>query len=557
MGEGPPRVPVDVPGRGRLAPGGSRPCRPNGSPSSTAATRTRSARVASSTSTICCRQCTDAIERDPTFAAAQRWRFRHLFVDEYQDVNPLQERLLRAWLGDRDDLCVVGDPDQAIYRWNGADASFLAEFARHHPGAEVIELTDNYRSSPEILAVAASVLAGDRRRPRPLRAHLQAGPVPTVLGFDTDAGEAAGIARALRDEHGPRVPWSAQAVLVRTNAQTALIETALRKVGIPYRIRGGRALLEEPDVRDLLRGLARSNEPFVTTLADLRSGLDDDDLAPEGELPDPDSAQARRQAAFLSVVRLGEEFLILDRHALTSAFPAWLTAAVQSEEPDRGGDAVTLASFHAAKGLEWAVVHLAGMEDGFCPISHAREADALEEERRLLYVAVTRAQRSLRLTWARSRTFGEREMERTPSPYLRDVVGATESLGAVREAVPAPLDHLAGARSLLEDSRLSAHLGPLDLTSTRSTSDQPLLESLRAWRAEVARAARVAPSVVLADRTLAAVASRRPADQAELGDVPGIGPIKIEQYGSTLLDLVADHSAEDLSADHSAGDRRA
>ncbi len=490
-------------------------------------------------------QCTHAINSDPTFAAAQRWRFRHLFVDEYQDVNPLQERLLRAWLGERTDLCVVGDPNQAIYRWNGADASFLVDFSRQHPGAEIIELRDNYRSTPEILAVAASVLAGERNRPRPMRAHARGGPVPTVVGFDTDVGEAGGVARALRDEHGPRIPWSAQAVLVRTNAQTALIESALRKVGIPYRVRGAKALLDEPDVRELLRQLVRSNEPFVATLADLRGSLADDDSASAGEPIDPESAEARRRAAYWSVVRLGEEFLILDRHAPTSAFPAWLTTAVHAEEPDRGGDAVTLASFHAAKGLEWAVVHLAGIEEGFCPISHARDTDALEEERRLVYVAVTRAERALRITWAHNRVFGDREMKRKPSPYLREVLAATGVLGVNQLAAPAPTGLLAETRSALGESWPSRG-GKLDrVTPGGAISDQRLIESLRHWRAEVARAARVAPSVVLADRTLVAVAARRPADRAELTAVPGIGPIAADRYGPILLGLVADHSTVD------------
>ena len=178
---------------------------------------------------------------------------------------------LRAWLGDRDDLCVVGDPNQAIYRWNGADASFLADFGRHHPGAEVVELD---RQLP--------VDAGDPRRGRvgaaPATGAARArcvrtgrdGPLPTVLGFDTDAGEASGIARA-----APRRARAARARGRRRRcscAPTPRPRSSRRRCArsrIPYRVRGGQALLDEPDVRDLLRGLARSNEPFVTTLADL------------------------------------------------------------------------------------------------------------------------------------------------------------------------------------------------------------------------------------------------------------------------------------------------
>lgn len=483
--------------------------------------------------------CATALEDDPSFAAAQRWRYRHVFVDEYQDVNPLQERLLRAWLGGRPDVCVVGDPNQAIYRWNGADASFLLQFAREHAGAETIELVDSYRSTPEVLAVAASVLAGDGGRPRPLRAHRESGPVPQVRTYATDAAEADGIARAVRDGRGPDVPWSGQAVLVRTNAQTVLIEAALRRARIPYRVRGGDAFLDDVDVRNLLRDLASSRTPFSTTLADLEISLlplddggDDDAGTRDRHVPNPDSAAARRRAAVEEVVRLGRDFVILDRHAPTSAFPAWLAANIRSEDPQRAGDAVTLATFHAAKGLEWPVVHLAGMEDGFAPITHAREPEALTEERRLVYVAITRAQRRLRLSWAESRTFGAMSVARRPSPYLRQVMAATTTMATSHEPV-----HTSGVFDHLTDTR--AVLAPATASPDGRASKAAVLTALQGWRAQTARAAGVAPSVVLPDRTLVAVAIRRPSNPGALATVPGLGPLKAARYGDTLLALVA------------------
>ena len=212
--------------------------------------------------------CAARLERDPSFAAAQRWRFRHLFVDEYQDVNPLQDRLLRAWMGDRTDLCVVGDPNQAIYSWNGADASFLLDFAEHHPGAEVVELSDSYRSTPQVLAVASAIIGG-----RPIGAHRADGPPPVVVGYQSDVDEANGVARAVRDNHRPGRPWSSQAVLVRTNAQTTLFAEAFRKASIPYRVRGANRFLDEPDVGDLLQRFDRLSEPLVTTINDLEESV--------------------------------------------------------------------------------------------------------------------------------------------------------------------------------------------------------------------------------------------------------------------------------------------
>jgi DNA helicase-2/ATP-dependent DNA helicase PcrA len=151
--------------------------------------------------------CADALERDAEFAVAQRWRFRHLFVDEFQDLTPAQARLLRAWLGDRDDLCVVGDPDQAIYAFAGADAAHLTGFARRFGGGQVVRLGRNHRSTPEVLAVAEAVLADGARSRPPRSATRPSGPLPVVTVYDTDVAEAAGVAAEARDAHGPHVPW--------------------------------------------------------------------------------------------------------------------------------------------------------------------------------------------------------------------------------------------------------------------------------------------------------------------------------------------------------------
>src|SRR5205823_2230517 len=177
-------------------------------------------------------RCVHALESDAEFAAAQRWRFRHFFVDEFQDVNPVQFRLLHAWLGEHDapDLCVVGDPNQAIYSWNGADASYLVDFTTHFPTAATVALTDNYRSTPQILAVANAVLGTGG-----LTATVDAGPVPLVRTFDSAQDEARGIARAVRRAHGNGTRWSDMAVLVRTNAQKAELEDAFRALDVPCR----------------------------------------------------------------------------------------------------------------------------------------------------------------------------------------------------------------------------------------------------------------------------------------------------------------------------------
>jgi DNA helicase-2/ATP-dependent DNA helicase PcrA len=483
-------------------------------------------------------RCADAILEDPSFAAAQRWRFRHLFVDEYQDLNPLQERLLRAWLGDRQDLCVVGDPNQAIYGWNGADASFLVQFAKHHRGAEVVELRHSYRSTPQILATAAAVLDGGHGRSAPLEAHRPDGPPPVIAAFATDADEANGVARAVRDLHGPGRSWSSQALLVRTNAQATLFEAAFRRAAIPYRVRGASQLLDQPDVRDLFKRFDRMHEPLATTLADLataltveREQLGAGDDAGDDEPTMETSAAGRRLLAREQIVRLGRDLLLLDPTARTDGFSGWLRTVLQDDD-SRRTDAVEIVSFHAAKGLEWPVVHIAGLEAGLVPITHARTPEARAEERRLLYVAITRAGEVLRCSWARRRTFGEREMERSPSPFLGELRSAVAEFHEPEPAI-APTEGLAASRAALAGSR----------PSTSKADD--LRADLRAWRATQARAADVAPTVVLSDRALEAVAQVRPRSADELAEMAEVGPLVQATHGARLLAIVAAHPDDD------------
>ena len=279
---------------------------------------------------------------DPDYAEARRWKFQHLFVDEFQDVNQLQFHLLRTWLGDRSDLCAVGDPNQAIYSWNGADSDYIERFSHWFPGAEVLDLVDNYRSTPQILAAGRAVLPAGAAS---LTAHCLDGPRPTVTTHADDTDEAAAIARSLRDAKGPEIAWSSMAVLTRTNAQTAKLTVALRRAEIPYRVR-----------------------------IDVHRNEDDTDRS----LPN-------------------------------------------------GADGVDVATFHAAKGLEWPIVHLAGLEQGLVPISQARTPAEIAEEQRLLYVAITRAERELHCHWAAERTFGDRTVARTPSPYLNSILSAART----------------------------------------------------------------------------------------------------------------------------------
>ncbi|MFP5318054.1 MAG: ATP-dependent helicase [Acidimicrobiia bacterium] len=470
--------------------------------------------------------CAVALETDAEFAASQRWRFRHLFVDEFQDVNPAQFRLLRGWLGARADMFVVGDPNQAIYAWNGADPSYLAGFPDHFPGATVVRLDDNYRSSPQVLAVANAVLAGRSR----LRAHQPDGALPTVTSYPTDREEAVGTARAARRRHGAGEPWAGMAVLTRTHAQLVLFEEAFRAAGIPFRIRGSARFLSSPEIRAALDSLRRlpPATPMEEAVADLVV------LSQEAGAGGEVGEGAERAANLQNLVRLAREHVAAEPGSVVAGFLGWLSATLRDDEPGADGwaDAVDLATLHAAKGLEWPIVFIAGLEQGLVPIGHADTPEARAEERRLLYVGLTRARRELHCSWAEKRTFGERGASRSPSPYLDAVESA---ITALVEGTPVAdwREHLAQSRARVRAA------GGNGCVEVGRNADPHVLEALKSWRAATARASGVPAYVVFHDTTLAALAEARPRDRASLLALPGVGPVKVDRYGDELISLVA------------------
>ncbi len=481
--------------------------------------------------------CADVLERDTEFAAAQRWRFRHLFVDEFQDASAAQFRLLRAWLGDRSDLCVVGDPDQAIYGFAGADSSYLAGFRRwfgpeQFPDAGFVRLGSNYRSSPQVVAAASAVLAPPGRRPQ-VHAAQPDGPLPEFHEYDTAEAEARGVARALRDAESAHLPWSRMAVLYRVNAQSALFEEALARAGVPFRVRGGGRFLDRPEVKvalDQLRKSAREApaRPFVEHLTDFAT--DAEDLAEERR----DHADA--------LVRLGHEYLEADGgRGSVDGFLEFLQTSLRGDDAgEASSDAVELLTFHRAKGLEFDTVFVTGLEKGLVPISHAKTSEAMDEEQRLLYVALSRAERVLHLSWARERTVGGRTARRNPSSWLARVDDAVHPGSA-----PAHGSHGDARRSIADArdrvARASGGSTRVKVTADVAPADAPLYAALVDWRLRQSRAASAPAYVIFPNTTLAGIASARPLSMRALLDVPGVGPVKAERYGDAVLALVAEH----------------
>jgi len=482
--------------------------------------------------------CVQALEGDPEFAAGQRWRFRHFFVDEFQDVNPVQFRLLRAWLGERLDLCVVGDPNQSIYAWNGADPMLLTEFPQHFAGAEVLHLDHNHRSTPQVVSVASAVLGPSQVPPKATRPD---GPLPVIRRFETDDAEGRGIARILRRAHAPGVGWARMAVLTRTNAQLVLLEEHLRSAGVPCRLTGDGSLLRQAEVRAALVHMRRSaaGTTFTSRLSDVEAmSVESGANAPDGEANGDERTVEERRLNLQTLVRLGRDYAALDPAGSVDGFLAWLRAGGRGEGPQEGTDAVELTTFHRAKGLEWSVVVVAGLEDGLVPIGRARTPEAAEEERRLLYVALTRALDKVHCTWAERRTFASRTMARSPSPYLEPVEAAiaTMTLGGDEGPVGIPA-RVRAQRDELRERRHRAFIAGAGTAGGEAA--ESALATLRAWRSATARASGVPAFVIFHDSTLGALAEARPSTRAELLALPGLGAVKAERYGDTLLALLA------------------
>jgi DNA helicase-2/ATP-dependent DNA helicase PcrA len=417
----------------------------------------------------------------PTALTAVRERFRAFTVDEYQDVNLLQQTLLDCWLGDSEELCAVGDDYQSIYAFTGATPEYLLGLPRRFPGAVVVRLESNYRSSPEVVALANRIVPALEGAEKLLRPTLPSGPEPVLRSFASRAEETAFVVERVRALHGEGVPLEEVAVLCRTNARLADFEEPFHEARIPFQ---GAALLGREAARQLLKRLRKADSTEVAVV--VRSYAEE---AGWIERP-PEKLGERemvRQADLGRLVRLAADFD--DGERTTREFVADLEDRFGSTGAERRG--VHLLTLHGAKGLEFEAVFVPRVEERELPIRQAKKPHEIAEERRLLYVGLTRAKRHLAVTWSG------------------------------------------------KASRFLAELGVEARPARMAEPDDPLYAALKRWRLARATEDDLPAYIVFHNSTLAEIAGRRPRDLSELGAVPGVGPTKLQRYGQEVLAVLS------------------
>ncbi len=468
----------------------------------------------------------ELLEGDAEAADIVRARKRWFSVDEYQDTNSLQERLLELWTADRPDVCVVGDEDQTIYTFTGASSAYLTTFAERHDGARVIALTENYRSSPEVLELANRLIARSGRTKR-LTATRPPGPRPTISRHVTAEAEVAALAVGIRGLIDAGTAPSEIAVLVRMNAQLAPIEAALTRAEIGYRVRG-LGFYRRPDVRAAIELVRRAKGAAGEALASGIRALWAKDLGYE-ESATPAGGEARERAAALDtlgaiIADIVSADTATDQDALVAELGRRATA-----EGSTTADGVELVTYHRAKGLEWDAVFLPMLEEGSLPIRQAFDDDAaLEEERRLLYVGITRARVHLVLSWAEQRETRGRESRRRPSRFLDGLI--PRQGGGAGSAVRTPSRRSTETRTVQLPDGFAPPV-PRD-------GETPLLGALRTWRSQRARTDGVPAYVVAWETTRYAIDEALPTSVAGLRRIKGMGPAKLERYGAGILEVV-------------------
>ncbi|MCW2807533.1 MAG: ATP-dependent helicase, Rep family [Marmoricola sp.] len=486
------------------------------------------------------------LSEDERVAAEVRRQYKWFTVDEFQDVSPIQSALLDLWLGGRDEICVVGDPAQTIYSFAGARAGYLTDFPVKFSGATSVELVRNYRSTPQVIETANALLKGSSTASVQLRSQREAGEAIRWREASDEVAEATAVADEISRLRQQGVPLREMAVLFRINAQSESFEEALTARGIAYVVRGAARFFERQEVRQamaLMRGQLRAGAEESDELVDqVRAVLTG--MGWSAEAPTARGQARDRWESLQALVSQATDHAATetasDRSPTLAGFVAELDRRAH-EQHAPVAEGVTLATLHAAKGLEWDAVFLCGMQEGSMPITYADTPAAVEEERRLLYVGVTRARLHLWISWSLARNPGG-QARRKPSRFL---AGLRPESDTDRAAGAGPVR---GARRHGKKAATCKQCQrPLASSRERNRGycqdcpvpyDEELFELLRSWRKEQAEAQSVPAFVVFSDATLEALAEVKPTDRKGLQSINGIGKAKLDRYADELLGII-------------------
>lgn len=491
--------------------------------------------------------CAAALIADDARVAAQvRQQYRWFVVDEFQDVSPLQHTLLNLWLGGRDELCVVGDPSQTIYSFAGADSRYLLNFTKEYPRATTVELVRNYRSTPEVIQLANDVIGPQAAKSVRLQAQQKSGAAVEWCEAPNEPAEAAAVAARIKILHQRGMALKDMAVLFRINAQSEVFEDALTDAGIPYIVRGAARFFERAEVRQalsLLRVEAKGGDEIAGEAVGehvraVMMGMGWNVAAPtaRGKVRD-------RWESLAALVAQADAFVASAEGPTLLGFVAEMDRRA-NEQHAPIAEGVTLATMHTAKGLEWEAVFCAGIQEGSMPITYAETPAAVEEERRLLYVAVTRARAHLQISWSLARNPGG-QSRRKPSRFLD---GSRPS-----SVMDQPRSGSTTRRASRSTAVCRICRRPLATAAERNRGycvdcpipyDLELFEMLKAWRRERSDADSVPAYVVFSDATLEAISEQLPTNEKALLNVRGVGPGKLERYGAEVLEVLEKYSSK-------------
>jgi DNA helicase-2/ATP-dependent DNA helicase PcrA len=484
-----------------------------------------------------------------------RRAYRWFTVDEFQDVSPLQMRLLNLWLGRSVDICAVGDPAQSIYGFAGADSDFLTGFKKHFPAAQVLRLNRSYRCAPHIVDVANRVASQIPSSLKLISAGQRESAAVQVLSFPDEEAEASGVAEEIAAMIRSGQEAGSIACLYRTNAQSAVLQAGLQQVGLSFAVRNSERFFDRSEVREAvirLRGQARANSGYGASEAVVET------MVAMGMNGEPANVVERdRGESFKSLEKLAEGFETVTE----------LVADLDRRETDQlapPAGVVTLMTLHAAKGLEWSAVFLIGATEGLLPLVTDKGATPIDEERRLFYVGLTRARQRLVVTWPRHRLrSGSRH---TVSRFVSDLQMGESSI--VERSAGAVADPLDAARSGVHErgdggSDGGVVLKTLERTTDReppatcqvcgkalitgkervlsrclscpSLADPAAVSALQVWRDQICEETNLPNYSVLTDASLELVAAKLPSSLAELRELPGLNASRVAAHGQGLL----------------------